>query len=163
MVADILLFPLETILHRLHLQGTRTIIDSLDCGIEVTPIITSYGGLIDCIRTTVEEEGVSGLYKGFGALIMQYGLQILIIRTVKIILEQTTFGQNNDIPKLTLDEKASMSQSVSEGNINRAVNESQNPRLQYSRDYSSAHNTPLGEPKLRSRFSNYNNPDLLNQ
>ena len=56
-VADILLFPLETILHRLHLQGTRTIIDSLDSGIEVTPIITSYGGVIDCIRTTVEEEG----------------------------------------------------------------------------------------------------------
>ncbi|CAG7835682.1 unnamed protein product, partial [Allacma fusca] len=74
MVADVLLFPLETILHRLHLQGTRTIIDSLDTGLEVTPIITSYNGVLDCVRTTVEEEGFSGLYKGFGALILQYGL-----------------------------------------------------------------------------------------
>lgn len=61
MVADILLFPLETILHRLHLQGTRTIIDSLDCGIEVTPIITSYGGVLDCVRTIVDEEGINKL------------------------------------------------------------------------------------------------------
>ena len=32
-VADSLLYPLETVLHRLHLQGTRSIIDNLDSGI----------------------------------------------------------------------------------------------------------------------------------
>jgi hypothetical protein len=64
---------------------------------------------------------------------MQYGLQILIIRTVKIILEQTTIGQNNEIPKVKIDEKMNMSQSVSEGNINRAVHEAPTPRQQYSR------------------------------
>ena len=41
-MADTLLYPLETILHRLHLQGTRSIIDNLDSGIEVTPILTRY-------------------------------------------------------------------------------------------------------------------------
>lgn len=77
---------------RLHLQGTRTIIDSLDTGFEVTPILTSYGGVLDCLRTTVDEEGFSGLYKGFGALVLQYGLQMLLIRTVKVILENTPLG-----------------------------------------------------------------------
>ncbi|CAL8127411.1 unnamed protein product [Orchesella dallaii] len=92
MVADILLFPLETIIHRLHLQGTRTIIDSLDTGFEVTPILTSYGGVLDCLRTTIDEEGFSGLYKGFGALILQYGVQMLLIRAVKVVLENTPLG-----------------------------------------------------------------------
>ena len=81
----------------LHLQGTRTIIDSLDCGIEVTPVITSYAGVVDCIRTTIDEEGFSGLYKGFGALILQYGLQILLIRMVKIVLEKSPFGQTDPV------------------------------------------------------------------
>jgi len=48
--------------------------------------------VMDCIRTTVEEEGMSGLYKGFGALILQYGVQILIIRTMKVVLENNPFG-----------------------------------------------------------------------
>ena len=49
-VADVLLYPLETVLHRLHLQGTRSIIDNLDSGIEVTPILTRYEGVADCFR-----------------------------------------------------------------------------------------------------------------
>ena len=77
------------------MQGTRTIIDSLDSGLEVKAIRTSYTGVVDCVRTTIEEEGFSGLYKGFGALILQYGLQILLIRTLKIVLERTPFGNGN--------------------------------------------------------------------
>ncbi len=40
--ADVLLFPAETVLHRLHLQGSRTIIDNLDTGREVLPVTTGY-------------------------------------------------------------------------------------------------------------------------
>ena len=40
--ADVILFPAETILHRLHLQGSRTIIDNLDTGREVLPVTTGY-------------------------------------------------------------------------------------------------------------------------
>lgn len=58
-----LIFRRAVVIPRLHLQGTRTIIDSLDTGFEVTPILTSYGGVLDCLRTTVDEEGFSGLYK----------------------------------------------------------------------------------------------------
>lgn len=61
---EILFYPFETILHRLQLQGTRTIIDNLDSGYSVVPILTNYEGATDCYRSTIASEGVSGLYKG---------------------------------------------------------------------------------------------------
>lgn len=64
MSTEILFYPFETILHRLQLQGTRTIIDNLDSGYSVVPILTSYEGATDCYRSTIATEGVSGLYKG---------------------------------------------------------------------------------------------------
>ena len=41
-MADTLLYPLEPILLRLHLLGPWSVIDSLDSGIDVTPILTRY-------------------------------------------------------------------------------------------------------------------------
>lgn len=64
MSTEILFYPIETILHRIQLQGTRTIIDNLDSGYSVVPILTSYEGATDCYRSTIASEGVSGLYKG---------------------------------------------------------------------------------------------------
>lgn len=43
-VSDVIFYPFETILHRLHLQGTRTIVDNLDTGYSVLPILTNYEG-----------------------------------------------------------------------------------------------------------------------
>lgn len=101
LVADVLLFPFETVLHRyfhflcfivssvtasfyclnrLHIQGTRTIIDNLDTGASVIPILTRYDGFFDCWNTITREEGGWGLYKGFGALLLQYALQLSIIK-----------------------------------------------------------------------------------
>lgn len=64
MTTEVLFYPFETILHRIQLQGTRTIIDNLDSGYSVVPILTNYEGAVDCYRTTITTEGVSGLYKG---------------------------------------------------------------------------------------------------
>lgn len=64
MSTEVLFYPFETILHRIQLQGTRTIIDNLDSGYSVVPILTNYEGASDCYRTTIATEGVSGLYKG---------------------------------------------------------------------------------------------------
>lgn len=64
MTTEVLFYPFETILHRIQLQGTRTIIDNLDSGYSVVPILTSYEGAADCYRTTIATEGLSGLYKG---------------------------------------------------------------------------------------------------
>ncbi|XP_074788017.1 mitochondrial outer membrane protein SLC25A46 isoform X5 [Athene noctua] len=83
--ADVMLYPLETVLHRLHIQGTRTIIDNTDLGYEVLPINTQYEGMRDCINTIKREEGMLGFYKGFGAVIVQYTLHVAVLQLTKII------------------------------------------------------------------------------
>ncbi|KAK3096970.1 hypothetical protein FSP39_005259 [Pinctada imbricata] len=88
MLADGMLYPLETVLHRLYIQGTRTIIDNTDTGTDVIPISTSYEGVFDCFRGIVVEEGMSGFYKGFGALILQYAIQAAILRLSKYLFEK---------------------------------------------------------------------------
>ncbi|KAI1301430.1 Solute carrier family 25 member 46 [Halotydeus destructor] len=87
-VADIAMYPLETILHRLCLQGTRTIIDNTDRPGIVTPLISDYDGVADCYNSVVTEEGLSGLYKGFGALILQYTCQYVFIKCTKMFVQQ---------------------------------------------------------------------------
>ncbi|KAM6224865.1 LOW QUALITY PROTEIN: mitochondrial outer membrane protein SLC25A46 [Rhynchocyon petersi] len=91
--SDVILYPLETVLHRLHIQGTRTIIDNTDLGYEVLPINTQYEGMKDCINTIRQEEGVLGFYKGFGAVIIQYTLHAAVLQITKIIY--STLLQNS--------------------------------------------------------------------
>ncbi|XP_031638607.1 solute carrier family 25 member 46-like isoform X2 [Contarinia nasturtii] len=88
MSTEILFYPFETILHRIQLQGTRTIIDNLDSGYSVVPVITSYEGAADCYRSTIASEGVSGLYKGFGAMVLQFAAHYAVIRLTKWIVTQ---------------------------------------------------------------------------
>lgn len=88
LVADVLLFPLETVLHRLYLQGTRTIVDNLDTGCSVTAIISQYQGPVDCFRSIVAEEGAAGLYKGFGALQLQYVLQGALLKLTQMLCQE---------------------------------------------------------------------------
>jgi len=88
LVADTLLFPLETVLHRLHLQGTRSIIDNLDNGSSVVPILTRYEGVADCFSTILQEEGFTGLFKGFGAMVLQFGVHFLIIKFSSQMISQ---------------------------------------------------------------------------
>uniref|UniRef100_A0A8C1LWI6 Solute carrier family 25 member 46 n=1 Tax=Cyprinus carpio TaxID=7962 RepID=A0A8C1LWI6_CYPCA len=83
--ADVLLFPLETVLHRLHIQGTRTIIDNTDLGFEVLPINTQYEGMKDCINAIRREEGTMGFYKGFGSIVVQYSLHAAVLQFTKMI------------------------------------------------------------------------------
>nr|XP_012999095.1 solute carrier family 25 member 46 [Cavia porcellus] len=91
--SDVILFPLETVLHRLHIQGTRTIIDNTDLGYEVLPINTQYEGMRDCINTIKQEEGMLGFYKGFGAVIVQYILHAAVLQITKVIY--STLLQNS--------------------------------------------------------------------
>jgi solute carrier family 25 protein 46 len=70
------------------LQGTRTIIDNLDSGYEVIPILTNYEGARDCYITTLQQEGVAGLYKGFGALILQFAAHVAVIKLTKTVLTE---------------------------------------------------------------------------
>lgn len=85
---EVLFYPFETILHRLQLQGTRTIIDNLDSGTSVIPIMTNYDGFVDCYRTTIRTEGFSGLYKGIGAVILQFAAHVVVLKAAQWILRQ---------------------------------------------------------------------------
>lgn len=95
---EVIFYPFETILHRMQLQGTRTIIDNLDTGYSVVPILTSYEGAVDCYRTTVATEGVSGLYKGFGAMILQFVAHVAVIKLTKWIVTQISEVCSNKPP-----------------------------------------------------------------
>lgn len=86
--ADVVFYPFETVIHRLHLQGTRTIIDNLDTGRSVTPLLTGYSGAIDCYRSIITSEGALGLYKGFGALVMQFAVHVVVLKATKWILTE---------------------------------------------------------------------------
>ncbi|OXU29316.1 hypothetical protein TSAR_014725 [Trichomalopsis sarcophagae] len=86
--ADIIFYPFETVIQRLHLQGTRTIIDNLDTGRSVTALLTDYSGAVDCYRNIISTEGPLGLYKGFGALMMQFAVHVLVLKTTKWILTE---------------------------------------------------------------------------
>lgn len=90
LTTEVIFYPFETIIHRIQLQGTRTIIDNLDNGYAVVPILTNYQGAIDCYRTTLNSEGVAGLYKGFGAIVLQFAAHIAVIRLTKWIVTQIT-------------------------------------------------------------------------
>ena len=98
MSSEVIFYPFETILHRMQLQGTRTIIDNLDTGYSVVPILTSYEGVMDCYKTTVATEGVSGLYKGFGAVVLQFAAHVAVVKLTKWIVTQITEVCSNKPP-----------------------------------------------------------------
>ncbi|VDN21764.1 unnamed protein product [Gongylonema pulchrum] len=62
MLADLALYPFETVLHRLYIQGTRTLIDNLDNGVTAISITAKYAGFFDCFRTIIRREGFWALY-----------------------------------------------------------------------------------------------------
>lgn len=97
-VTEVIFFPFETVLHRLQLQGTRTIIDNLDSGYTVIPILTNYEGFVDCYRSTVSTEGVAGLYKGFGALILQFVAHVAVIKIGRWMIQRVTEVVSNKPP-----------------------------------------------------------------
>jgi len=79
---------METVLHRLHLQGSRTIIDNLDSGLEVVPVLTRYEGFFDCCESVRSDEGFGGFYRGFGALIFQYAIRLAAIKTCTVLARE---------------------------------------------------------------------------
>jgi solute carrier family 25 protein 46 len=90
-LSQFILYPYETVLNRLFVQGTRTIVDNLDkTGIGCVPINTRYLGFIDCCRTISEVEGgwARGFYKGIGFLILKFGLIYASAHCLKVLAER---------------------------------------------------------------------------
>lgn len=87
LITDVILFPYETALHRIHIQGTRTIIDNTDTGRGFCSVGSRYEGFTECFSTVKETEGTCGLYRGFGALILQHCFKYAAIRFIHLTLE----------------------------------------------------------------------------
>lgn len=119
--SDAVLFPLELVMHRLYLQGTRTIIDNLDTGISVMPILTGYEGPLDCFATTVAQEGRLGLFKGFGALLLQTSLIVILYKVVKIslvkVIDAYATTSSNQSSQVVIDKPNNSINTLDQSNI----------------------------------------------
>lgn len=89
-IPEFLLYPLETVLNQLYVQGTRTIIDDLDTGTGVVPLCTNYDGMLDCFRSIWRDEGFGGFYKGFGALLIQLFIHWLILKLTQFVYKEVS-------------------------------------------------------------------------
>jgi hypothetical protein len=45
---------------------------------------------LDCYATTIQQEGRAGLYKGFGALVLQFVAHVAVIKLTKFVLTEIT-------------------------------------------------------------------------
>jgi len=87
LMADVALYPLETVLHRMLWQGSRTLIVDTDSGLgaaAASGASRAYTGFFSCLTSTIGDEGVRGLYRGFGALIAQYCVQVALLRLIRV-------------------------------------------------------------------------------
>eukprot|EP00116_Pleurobrachia_bachei_P007322 sb/3467584/ len=87
-VADISLLPLEIIMNRLHLQGSRAIVDNVLDARHVFPYLSSYSTAQQCIEALIDEEGVTSLWKGLSAVLLQYTLRLTVVQTAKLALNK---------------------------------------------------------------------------
>ncbi|KAL3313343.1 hypothetical protein Ciccas_008059 [Cichlidogyrus casuarinus] len=94
-LADMILYPLETIVVRLCVQGTRTLVDNLDNGESIVPVMTAYSGMGDIWQESLRSAtGLLGLYRGFGALILQYSMHLGFLYGIRYIYEQILYNQS---------------------------------------------------------------------
>ena len=87
-IPEVVLYPLETALYQLYVQGTRTIIDDMDTGSGVVPLCTNYDGVMDCFRSIWRQEGLGGFYKGFGALLIQCFIHWLVLKLTQFVYRE---------------------------------------------------------------------------
>lgn len=88
LTAEVISFPIETVFHRLCLQGTRTLIDNVDTPGAVTPVISDHDGFLECYKSVIVEETTSGLFKGFGALVLQYLVHFAFLKLSRAVIDQ---------------------------------------------------------------------------
>lgn len=87
LIAGTLFYPIETILNRLYVQRTRTLVDNLNSGLMIKPVLSNYQGFFDCKKAILQNETNLGFYKGIGSLFLQFSLQFLIIKITKSVIK----------------------------------------------------------------------------
>ncbi|KAF8368201.1 slc-25A46, partial [Pristionchus pacificus] len=96
-LTDLILFPIETVMHRLYVQGTRTLIDNMDTGIMTISMKIKYDGFFHCLKSIIQTEGCWALYAGVGAVMLEYGLQSLLHQVIRACFERGTEGMRKAI------------------------------------------------------------------
>ena len=88
-LTDVLLYPLETVLVRLHCQGMPALVDNIQNGLEGSFVSSYYGGVVDCVRGVWDSEGPLGFFKGFSSLLIRYSIHGFILlalwRTAQVL------------------------------------------------------------------------------
>ncbi|WAQ99203.1 S2546-like protein [Mya arenaria] len=97
LVADIVMFPCETVLHRLYIQGTRVLTDNMDHGREVLGVHFRYNGIFDCFWQILRDEGMNAFFRGFGALMLQYSCHFIGLRLISYALESVSVGMKRNV------------------------------------------------------------------
>ncbi|XP_055351242.1 solute carrier family 25 member 46-A-like [Paramacrobiotus metropolitanus] len=91
--ADVLLYPVETVLNRLCIQGTKVAVDNLDTGIDAIPTVFSYRSPLQCATNILRTSGMTGFYKGIGVLFLQATLYAVLFGGANFLI--TYFDAEN--------------------------------------------------------------------
>lgn len=92
LAADVITYPLETLVIRLCVQGTRTLVDNMDSGDVVVPVVSSYEGFTDAFRSAMDSpQGLISLYRGFGALLTQYAVQVAFLYGIRRLYQEILY------------------------------------------------------------------------
>ena len=68
------------------MQGTRAAIDNLDTGVDSIPTVYSFRSPLQCASSILRNAGVSGFYRGIGAVGLQIAVYVLLFGTAEICL-----------------------------------------------------------------------------
>lgn len=96
LVADVALLPAETVMNSIYIQGTRTIIDNCDETTVVLPVLTNYDGFSDCFQSIIRFESHLGLYKGLGAIVLQYTMHYIVFKSLYLLLKEIQKHSDED-------------------------------------------------------------------
>lgn len=149
LVADVALLPVESVLNSLYIQGTRTIIDNCDETTVVLPVLTNYDGFSDCYQSIIRFEGYLGLYKGLGAIILQYTAHYLLFRLIDYLLKE--FKMNSTKAKSYRKSLFKTSRGANPTTTN-TPNSDDNEFIRFVKNNNARHSTPHLPPNDYSRY-----------
>lgn len=103
-LSKLVLYPYETVMNRLFVQGTRTIIDNLESSTPgCIPVNTRYLGFFDCSRTIFETEGRfgRGFFKGFGFFLLKFAFIYAGAHCLKLLIERAAILYTQNTSELS--------------------------------------------------------------
>jgi len=79
LLTDLITYPIETIMAQMLSQGLPMLVDNVNDGDEVIYLSSNCVGLTDYFKSAWNTHELSGLYRGLSNLLLQYGLQALLL------------------------------------------------------------------------------------